>query len=282
MKKSRLGKGLDAIFGEVEEAYEKDTSSDKNRIHEIDIDAIRTNPYQPRKEFNQKSLKELSKSIKEHGLLQPIIVTEDIDGFILIAGERRLRASKIAGFDKIKAIIINIEPKKYRELALIENIQREDLNPIDLALSYKALIEDYKITHEELAQIVNKSRAHVTNSLRLLTLSEYAQNALREGKITTGHAKVLVVLDSKKQDILVDSIIGQKLSVRDVENLVKKEKKINVKKENRSNSLDLSEVSKVLKRKGLKFSIRENKVTIEFRNSEEISNFLDTFLSKSY
>ena len=118
--------------------------------------------------------------------------------------------------------------------------------------------------------------------MRLLTLSEYAQNALREGKITTGHAKVLVGLDSKKQNILVDSIIGQKLSVRDVENLVKKEKKSSVKKENKNNSLDLSEVSKALKRKGLKFSIRENRVTIEFRNSEEISNFLDTFLSKSY
>lgn len=281
MKKNRLGRGLDAILGEIEEAYEKDTSVDKSKIYEIDIDAIRTNPYQPRKEFNQKSLEELAKSIKEHGLLQPIIVIEDIDGFMLIAGERRLRASKIAGFSKIRAIIADIESKKYRELALIENIQREDLNPMDLAFSYKALIEDYKITHEELAKIVHKSRTHITNTLRLLTLSDYAQNALKNNKITSGHAKVLVGLDEEKQNILVDSVIGQKLSVRDVENLVKKEKR-KVKQKVEDSSLNLSEVALVLKKKGFKFFTKGNRVTIEFRNSEEISNFLNTFLRKNY
>lgn len=281
MKNSRLGRGLDAILGEVEEAYEKDTSVDKKRVYEIDIDAIRTNPYQPRKKFDQKSLEELAKSIKEHGLLQPIIVIEDIDGFMLIAGERRLRASKLAGLKKINAIIADIEPKKYRELALIENIQREDLNPIDLALSYKALIEDYKITHEELSSIVHKSRVHITNTLRLLSLSEYTKNALKEGKITIGHAKVLVGLDDEKQKIIVDSIIGQKMSVRDVENLAKKEKKKSL-KDIEKESLDLSEIALALKKSGFKFFIKGNKVTVEFRDNEEISNFLERFLRKNY
>ena len=280
MEKKRLGRGLGAILSEVTQAYEKETGFDENKILEIDIEAIRTNPYQPRKSFDQKSLKELSDSIKKHGLLQPIVVIEDIDGFMLIAGERRLRASKLAGLKKIKAIVADIEPKKFRELALIENIQREDLNPIDLALSYKELIEDYKITHEELSNIVHKSRTHITNTLRLLQLSQYTKNAIKEGKITPGHAKVLVGLDEEKEKILVDSIIGQKLSVRDVENLVKKEKKSGQKEKKKG--LDLTKIATAMKDTPLKFNIKNNKLIIEFNDDEDISYFLETFLSKNY
>ncbi|WP_187647061.1 ParB/RepB/Spo0J family partition protein [Nitrosophilus labii] len=281
MGKKNLGRGLGAILSEVTEAYEKEIDIDENKILELDIDTIRVNPYQPRKTFDEKSLKELAESIKKHGLLQPIVVIEDIDGFMLIAGERRLRASKIAGLEKIRAVIVDIEEDKYRELALIENIQREDLDPIDLALSYKALIEDYGITHEELSNIVHKSRTHITNTLRLLSLSKYAQNALKDKKITTGHAKVLVNLDEEKQKILVDSIIGQKLSVREVENIVRKEKR----RENRiekNDRLDLSEISKAMKNSGLSYKIKDNKLTIVFKNSDQISYFLQSFLRKNY
>ena len=281
MSKKTLGRGLGAILSEVTEAYEKEIPVDENRVLEIDIDAIRANPYQPRRTFDEKSLKELANSIKEHGLLQPIVVIEDFDGFMLIAGERRLRASKIAGLDKIKAVVADIEPKKFRELALIENIQREDLNPIDLAQSYKELIEDYNITHEELANIVHKSRTHITNTLRLLQLSDYTKEAIREGKISTGHAKVLVGLDNEKQKIIVDSIIGQKLSVRDVEKIVKKEKPLKNRKKD-VNALNLSSIEKILKNTPLKYSIKNNKLTIEFKNSDDISYFLQSFLSKNY
>ncbi len=282
MAKKTLGRGLGAILSEVTEAYEKEIPVDENKIIEIDVDAIRTNPYQPRKSFDENSLKELSNSIKEHGLLQPIVVIEDIDGFMLIAGERRLRATKMAGLKKIKAVVAQIKPSKYREMALIENIQREDLNPIDLALSYKELIKDYKITHEELSKIVHKSRTHITNTLRLLTLSEYVQNAIKENKITSGHAKVLVGLDSKRQKILVDSIIGQKLSVRDVENIVKREKKKEIKQKNEKKNLDLSKIESLMKGTPLKYKISNNRLIIEFENSEEISYFLQSFLSKNY
>ncbi|WP_281950550.1 ParB/RepB/Spo0J family partition protein [Nitrosophilus kaiyonis] len=284
MAKKTLGRGLGAILGEVTQAYENEINLDENRILDIDIDAIRVNPHQPRKTFDEKNLKELASSIKKNGLLQPIVVTEDIDGFILIAGERRLRASKLAGLEKIKAIVIDIEPKKFREIALIENIQREDLNPIDLALSYKELIEDYNITHEELSNIVHKSRAHITNTLRLLHLSDYTKEAIKSGKISSGHAKVLVGLDKDKQKILVDSIIGQKLSVRDVEKLVKKEKnqENRNKKENKKDILDLSDVKKSLENTPLNFKIKNNKLIIEFKNSDEISYFLESFLSKNY
>ncbi len=281
MGKKNLGRGLGAILSEVTEAYEKEIDIDENKILELDIDTIRVNPYQPRKTFDEKSLKELAESIKKHGLLQPIVVIEDIDGYMLIAGERRLRASKIAGLEKIKAIIVDIEEDKYRELALIENIQREDLDPIDLALSYKALIEDYGITHEELSNIVHKSRTHITNTLRLLSLSKYAQKALKEKRISTGHAKVLVNLDEEKQKILVDSIIGQKLSVREIENIVRKEKKRENKTE-KIDGLDLSEVSKVMKKSGFSYKIKDNKLTIIFENSDQISYFLQSFLRKNY
>jgi len=281
MAKRNLGRGLEAILSDVTKAYEKEIPFDENRVLEIDIDSIRFNPYQPRKTFDKKSLNELANSIKEHGLLQPIVVIEDIDGFMLIAGERRVRASKIAGFDKIRAIIADIDTKKYLELALIENIQREDLNPIDLALSYKALIKDYGITHEELSKIIHKSRAHITNILRLLTLSDYAQEALREGKISAGHAKVLVGLDENKQKILVDSILGQKLSVREVEKVVKKEKK-NESKKSSKKDLDLSKIAKIFKDSNLNFKINDNRLIIEFQDEEQISYFLSRFLRKSY
>lgn len=199
-KSLALGRGLGAILGEVEKAYENDLNDNSDLVVELDIHSIKPNPFQPRKHFDTTALEELASSIKEHGLLQPILVfADDEEGYSLIAGERRLRASKLAGFSTIKAIIVDIKTERLREVALIENIQREDLNPIDLAQSYKELIEDYGITHEELAKKISKSRTQITNTLRLLTLSLEVQEQLLEGKITQGHAKVLVGLASEEQ-----------------------------------------------------------------------------------
>lgn len=219
-KKQALGRGLGALIGEMEKAYEQNLGDDSQLVVEIDIDLIKPNPFQPRKNFNESSIAELAESIKEYGVLQPILVYEENNEFFLIAGERRLRASKVAKLPSIRAIVADIKPEKLREMALIENIQREDLNPIDLALSYSALIKDYNITQDELAQKLQKSRPQITNTLALLKLPKNAQDLLIDGKITQGHAKILVNLDAKDLKIALDSIIGQKLSVSQSEKLV--------------------------------------------------------------
>jgi len=220
MKSMALGRGLDALFGEIDESYENE-GTQKDSVLEISLKDIRPNPFQPRKTFDEEALNELAESIKNDGLLQPIVVNEDIDGYILIAGERRLRASKIAKLKTIRCVVVNSDDEKMRKLALIENIQREELNAIELAQAYEELIKLHEITHEELSVMIHKSRTHITNTLRLLQLSQKTQKALLDKKITAGHAKVLVGLTEKEQQVMVNSIIGQKLSVRDVEAMIK-------------------------------------------------------------
>ena len=221
-KKGGLGRGLEAILGDVELAYKAEISEgNSDIIKDIDLELITENPYQPRKNFDETALRELSESIKRHGLIQPIIVIEKDGGYMLIAGERRFRATKLLGESKIKAIVADIESQSLREIALIENIQREDLNPIELANSYKELIDEYKITQDGLANIIHKSRVQITNTMRLLSLSSATQEYIKEGKLTQGHAKVIVGLEPNDEKTAVDTIIGQRLSVRETENLVK-------------------------------------------------------------
>ncbi len=222
-KASALGRGLGALLSEIEEAYDNELPK-KGGVEDINISKVRPNPYQPRKHFDPESLAELSESIKSHGLLQPIVVKEDLDGYILIAGERRLRASKLARLKTIKAIIVSVSDEQMREHALVENIQRDELNAIDLAQAYQELIEIHELTHDQLSSTVHKSRAQITNTLRLLQLNDKGRKALVDGKISAGHAKIVVGLDEKEQSLIIDSIIGQKLSVRDVEQMVKKMK----------------------------------------------------------
>lgn len=286
-----LGRGLGDILSEVEEAYEKDLSNIDSfeleaqgaRVEELRVDSITPNPFQPRKHFDEKALQELSDSVKEHGLLQPIVVIEKEDGYLLIAGERRLRAHKLAKLTTIKAIIadVDIDEVRLRELALIENIQRENLNAIELANSYAELIEVHKITHDELSGIVHKSRSQITNTMRLLSLSNYAQKQVVSGKISQGHAKVLVGLDEKKQKIIIDSIIGQKLSVRDAEKMVKSHKG------NLSTTLLKTKTLHLLEKYAkeletalpFKHKIKAKSIEISLTNEKDIENFL-TFLKK--
>lgn len=228
--KMALGRGLGELLGEVETAYENSNSnSNSSGVKKIEVALIDANPNQPRKVFDETKLQELSDSIKEHGLLQPIVVVENDNGrYTLIAGERRLRAHKLASLEEISAIITNIDELKLREHALIENIQREDLNVIELAFCYAQLINEHNITHEELSKKVFKSRASITNTLRLLQLSSYVQQFLSSGKLSAGHAKVMIGLDPNIQKQLCDKIISEDLSVREVEKLIKdiKEEKI--------------------------------------------------------
>ena len=280
MKSQKLGRGLDALLGEMDEAYENEGSS-RDYIVEISLKDIRPNPFQPRKHFEENSLYELSESIKNDGLLQPIVVTEDIDGYVLIAGERRLRASKLAKLKTIRAIISNSDDQKMRQLALIENIQRDELNSIELAHAYGELIKLHELTQEELSSRVYKSRTHITNTLRLLQLSLKTQKALIEKKITTGHAKVIVGLDEKQQQLIVNSIVGQKLSVREVEAIIKgmKDKKIEPFKEVKVISYDFSNAKDIFSSLGYKIKTSSKSLTIEFDNENHINDFL-TYLTK--
>ena len=286
-----LGRGLGAILSEVEEAYEKDLSSIDNfeleaqgaRVEEIDVESITPNPFQPRKHFDEQTLKELSESITEHGLLQPIVVIEKEEGYLLIAGERRLRAHKLAKIETVKAIIADagIDDVKLRELALLENIQRENLNAIELANSYAELIDVHGITHDELSSVVHKSRSQITNTMRLLSLAPYAQEHLIKGKISQGHAKVLVGLDDKKQKILIDSIIGQKLSVRETENMVKNHKENPAKKIQTKSVENFTKPHAQSLKELLPFThkLKAKSIEISFSDEEELKNFL-TFLNK--
>jgi len=277
-----LGRGLGAILDEVGKAYENEVSASDgdvtSDIRQIDIEEISPNPYQPRKHFNEEALRELSESIKRHGLLQPIVVIDKGDSYLLVAGERRLRAHELAGLKKIKAIIadVDIDEAKLRELALIENIQRENLNAIELAHSYDELIKVYEITHDALSAIVNKSRSQITNTLRLLSLSKYVQDKLIDGDISQGHAKILVGFDDSDQKVLVDTIIGQKLSVRETEVLAKR-----IKEDTKTNPKNLEKPSfmarhqeDISKRLPFSFKLKKDKLEITFKNEDELEKFL--------
>ena len=275
--KKALGRGIGAILEDVEEAYRQDIQEKANLVREIGIDEIIPNIYQPRTYFNKTALEELGQSIKKHGLLQPVIVVKKDNGYMLIAGERRLRASKIAGLDHIKAIIADIESENLRELALIENIQRENLNPIELANAYNELIKQYKITHDALSNIIHKSRTQITNTMRLLNLTDKTKQLLCENKISQGHAKILVGLNKKDEESIVNSIIGQKLSVRETENIVKLLKNGKPERKDSNITVLLPEIEKIVqkfKKIGFKCKQKNNKISIEFNNQDEILNFL--------
>ncbi|EAC1840205.1 ParB/RepB/Spo0J family partition protein [Campylobacter lari] len=277
-KKSALGRGLSSILADIDEVYEKELGSNEGRIEEIDIDLISPNPYQPRKNFDTQALEELAGSIKEYGLIQPVVVfKKDEFDYILIAGERRFRACKLLGKEQIKAVVLNVDDIKLRELALIENIQRENLNPIELAHSYKELLEIHDITQEKLADLIHKSRSQIANTLRLLNLNEQTQNLIIEGKISQGHAKVLVGLEKEEEKMIVDTIIGQKLNVRDTEKLIKNFKNTNQLEKNTSSNKEYQSIIN-LKEKieslGLKVNTKDLKITINFENEDEVKEFL--------
>ena len=281
-----LGKGLGAILQEVGDAYasemasaEELRSSDmEGLVADIDIDIIDPNPYQPRKYFDEEKLQELAESIENYGLLQPVVVIKNSDRYILVAGERRLRAHKLIDAEQIKAIVadVDFDEIRMRELALIENIQRENLNPVELAQSYQELITVHKITHDELSQIVHKSRSQITNTLRLLALNTYAKDALVSEKITQGHAKILVGMDDGAQRIMVDTIVGQKLSVRETEGLVKSSKRREGTKEITKNRFKIDALSKkeISENLSFKHKIKQASVEIVLQNEDELIEFI--------
>ncbi|WP_123054926.1 ParB/RepB/Spo0J family partition protein [Clostridium sp. JN-1] len=220
-RKIGLGKGLGALIPEEKVEHQMD-QKDNGIIKMVDINMIQANKYQPRKNFNEEKITQLSESIKEHGVIQPIILKKDGQTYNIIAGERRWRAAKLANLEKVPAIIMNLTEKDILEVSLIENIQRQDLNPIEEALAYKRLIDDFNLTQEQLSNRIGKSRTAVTNCLRLLNLDEKVQEYLNNGLISEGHGRALLGLQDKElQRKLAKVIIDKDLSVRETEKFIK-------------------------------------------------------------
>lgn len=226
-----LGKGLQALFEETGAAYEqiyenKDafsyTEEERKNAQEMQLDLIYANPNQPRKNFDQQSLRELADSIRRHGVIMPIVVNDDGNGkYMIIAGERRFRAAKLAALDTIPVVVRRYSEREIKEIALIENLQREDLNPIEAAVAMKQLMTDYKLTQDELAERIGKSRPAIANTLRLLTLSPEVIEMVSQGKLSAGHARTLVTLDPKNQEEFATEAIRGKISVRELEKKVR-------------------------------------------------------------
>lgn len=282
MSKKRTN-GLEAIFGkDLKSAFtEIETFQEENRdkAKEIRISDIRPNPYQPRKVFNEEKLEELSQSIKEHGVFTPIIVKKDVKGYVLIAGERRLKASKLAGKKDIPAIIVDFNDKQMEEVALIENIQREDLNAIEEAQAYEGLMKSQNLTQNDLAQKVGKSRSHVANIVRLLELPKKIQNYVLAGTVTAGHAKAVAALDDKDLMVqIIERAIDEQLNVRKVEAIVagyslSKHKKPSVKIEKDKN---LTYVEGLLRKKlGTKIEVSEKDIKIKYTSAKDLNRILE-------
>lgn len=227
-KKFGLGKGLNALIPEDINLSPSISKSEKNISDKnlIDINLIRSNSDQPRKTFDDEKIIELSESIKHHGIVQPIILRKEDDNYVIVAGERRWRAAKMAGLKQVPAIVMELTDKQVLEISLIENIQRQDLNSIEEAMAYKKLIADFNLTQEELSKRIGKSRVAITNTIRLLNLCDDVQQYLIEGVISEGHGRALLgISDKKLQYELAQRVIDDKLSVRELENLIKRIKK---------------------------------------------------------
>jgi ParB family chromosome partitioning protein len=280
MKSNKLGKGLGELLGEVESSYNNELNIQEGSIF-VDIEKISVNPYQPRKYFNKNKIQELADSIKEHGLLQPILLIKSNNNFILIAGERRLRATVSNGDNKIKALILDYEVEYIKELSLVENIQREDLSAIEIAKSYNELISEYNITHEELAKKVKKGRSSITNTLRLLQLPEWIQDKVISQELSAGQARAIINLSPKEQKQLVNDISQENIPTSKLEKIVKELKNPNKSTSKVSNKITqdinkdkISIITQILENKNIKSSVLNNKLIISLDKDMQIDNFL--------
>ena len=279
---NRLGRGLSALIPDIS------TEIDKKDIITIDLKNIYPNQDQPRRVFDEEKIKILSESIKNYGVLQPIVLTPDDKGkYMIIAGERRYRASKLARKSDIPAVIKDIPMKDIMEIALIENLQREELNPIEEALAYRSLIKNYEVTQEEISEAVGKSRPHITNTLRLLNLPQKIMDMIDQGQITAGHGKALLrVNDENLQLELANKVIAEELSVRATEALAKKICEDNIKevpKKSKEKDVFIVDVEEKLRNIfGTKVNIskgkKKGKIEIEYYNEDDLNNIVSMLL----
>lgn len=279
-----LGKGLEQLFdlenlnvnnvSDFEKKMYEDVKTEE--IVEIPINELRPNPYQPRTVFDEDALNELAESIKENGVFQPIIVKKSIKGYDVIAGERRLRASKIAGLKTIPAIIRQLSDEKMAEIALLENLQRENLNSLEEAKAYKSLIDKLHLTQEELAKKVSKSRSHITNMLGLLRLPNEVQDMVMDNKITMGHARALSKIDDEEEVIkMANEVVDSKLTVRDIETKTEEApKKVKVTRHPKHTEYDY--VQDLMREKlDTKVKIKDKKIEISFTNEADLNRILE-------
>ena len=282
-KKKALGRGLEQLFSSEVldfDQFEANImeSANESDIKELPVDDIRPNPYQPRKTFNEEALQELAESIKNYGVFQPIIVKKSIKGYDLIAGERRLRASKLAGKETIPAIIKDFSEEQMREIALLENLQRENLTPIELAWAYKGIIDSLRIRQEDLADKIGKSRSHVTNTLGLLRLPNEIQDQILNNRISMGHAKILSKIDDDyKVKEYADRIINNNISVRELEEIAREDdikKKVPINRKIKVSDYDYieSELRDILDTKVI---VKEKKLEIYFENGNDLDRILE-------
>ncbi len=284
-KRRALGRGLEQLFNDENldfSAFEENIIRDaktNNEIIELSLDDLRPNPYQPRKVFDKDALNELAESIKQHGVFQPIIVKKSIKGYEIIAGERRYRASKLAGLNTIPAIVKDYTSDEMMQIALLENLQRENLSAIEEAKAYKNIIDSLNITQDELSKKIGKSRSYITNMLGLLRLPASVQNLVLENKISMGHARVLSKLEDITQvEELANKIIKEDLSVRSLEEITSNcEYKRTVKniKNSKSNN-EYKYIEQDLKEKlGTNVKINNNKLVIKFTNVQDLNRILE-------
>lgn len=283
MKKG-LGRGLDALISSANTLEEA-----KNSVVELKINDIDPNTKQPRKTFDQERLEALAESIKEHGVVQPIIVKTEGSRYIIVAGERRWRAAKLAGLKTVPAIVKDLTSREVMEIALIENLQREDLNPVEEAEAYQRLIEEYSLTQEEVAKLVGKSRTAIANSVRLLSLSKEIKEMITDGRLTSGHARALItVSDGRKQLSLANQIVEKGLNVREAEKLASMEDKKQKKNKKQKPVDKIAAEMKNLEDKlrsayGTKVSLYDSegrgRIVFEYYSNEEFDRIIDLLLN---
>lgn len=282
-KRRALGRGLEELFsiedinyGNLEEKIMETVHEEE--IQELPLNELRVNPYQPRKTFNEESLNELAESIKEHGVFQPIIVKKSIKGYEIVAGERRFRASKLAGKETIPAIVRNFTDEEMMEIAVLENLQRENLNAVDEANAYKTLMENLHLTQDQVSKRVNKSRSHITNLLGILSLPEDVLTLVKENKLSMGHARCLSKLsDIEKINELTKKVLEENLSVRELEALSSGneiERKNKIVKKPKSNEYTSLE-KELTEYYGTKVKIANKKLIISFENNQDLNRILE-------
>lgn len=271
MKKKGLGRGLSSLL------KEEDFITDENLLT-VDLDKLKAREDQPRKNFDDDSLEELANSIKADGVIQPIVVRKVGDKYEIIAGERRFRASKLAGLEKVPIVVKNVSDRKARELALVENIQREDLNPIEEAISLKTLMEEYKLTQQELSDIVGKSRSYIANNLRLLNLSDYIKEYLIRGELSPSQGRTLLSLETEKErKKYLDKLLVKEVNIRDVEKKAKQSK-------NKTEDIFIKDICERLTEVlDAKVKIHEKKkggqIEISYLNEADLQRIIDSLMN---
>lgn len=280
-KKGGLGRGLSALIQDNNVAEEEK----KDSTERVLLNLIKPNKEQPREYFDEKKIVQLAESIKEHGIIQPLILKKEKDIYVIVAGERRWRAAKSIGLTEVPAVIIDATEKELLEISLIENIQREDLNPIEEAKAYKRLLEDFNLTQEQLSKRIGKSRVVITNCMRLLNLDERVQEYLIDGVITEGHGRVLLsVQDKNLQYKLSQAIIDEDLSVRDTEKLIKDSSKIKSDHSESSSKENTNQYVNEIKERlesyfgtkvALKSGKNKGKIEIEYYSNEDLQRIID-------